>query len=177
MNLVQGFVHLYHIWGLFGAITMLIYGRSAYRNWREAGGTWRRAPCDIASILGGAVRDTLTDWIRFFGWVLVGIFGLAFKGARRKMWYEPRAGRWPSNHALLLGIALGGMARMFTALYWSERNTAWMTEVEVIAPGVFVIMAILADANHQITAWPEKPWRARLLCSAAAVWIGIGVFG
>ena len=40
---------------------------------------------------------------------------------------------------------------------------------------MFVIMAILADANHQITAWPESPG-ALGSCSAAAVWT-IGVFG
>lgn len=171
MNAVEGFVHLYHVWAVWGAITAAIYGRAAYKSWREAGGLWYRAPGELAGYVFGNLFQSVLDYFRLLRWSIAGLTGLAYK------WPDPVPTRYARDHTLLLGITLGGLARLLTALYWAERNREWMSETNVWLPAVPIAMAIFADANHQLTAWPNKPWIARMLLTAALVWVLYGLFG
>ena len=169
MNGVEGFVHLYHIWMLYGFITFAIYGQAAYQSWRSAGGAWLRAPSEVSGYVLGNVFQTIMDWFRLLRWAAAGLTGISYK------WPEPVPTRYAKDHTLLLGITMGGLSRFLTALYWSEKNRAWMTETNVWLPAVPVALAIFADSNHQLTAWAKRPWVPRLLLSAAFVWVMIGL--
>ncbi|MEO1169914.1 MAG: hypothetical protein AAFW97_14510 [Pseudomonadota bacterium] len=169
MSSVSAFVHLYHVWGVFGLITAIIYGRSAYQCWREDGGTFGNAPREIGGAGKHAAVETVRDWGRFVRWFFAGLTGIAYH------WPETSRKRvYSRDLTLLLGITLGGVSRAFTAAYWAEANTAWMTEATVWVPSIPIIAAIWADSKHQVTAWPDKPWRARLILSVAVVWIIAG---
>ena len=168
MTFVGGFVHLYHIWGIYGAITALIFGRSAYRGWRKTGGQWRDVPRDVTGWFFGGLARTAGDWWRFSKWFLAGLIGIGFrrdKGGWPEIdlfFPDEEYARWPRNQTLLLGITLGGVSRFLTALYWAEKNTAWMNEGNVFIPAIPIVVAILADMNHQFTAWHKRKWIVRM---------------
>lgn len=182
MTAVGAFVHLYHIWALWGALTAFLYGKAAYKGWRSAGGTWDRAPADIFGSLSSGLKEAALDWGRLFRWAFASFSGLLFRkddNGRYRLgsyWPKPTETRWPANQMLLIGITLGGLARLMTGLYWAELNTLWMNEASVYIPPIPIIIAILADLNHQYTAWPSRPWIPRLLASAAVVWVLLGAF-
>lgn len=181
ISMVGGFVHLYHVWAIWGAITAVFFGRAAYRNWVRGGGQWRSAP----GMFGEAVRDTLQpiagDWLRLIKWFFAGMLSFSLKrGAAGwpvidTYWPGPKTRRWPPDHTLLIGITLGGMARFFTAMYWAEKNVAWMTEASVLVPAIPIIWMILADHSHQLTTWPRRPWIARMILSLGILWTVLGL--
>ena len=170
MNGVEGFVHLYHVWMIYGGVTALIYGQASYQSWQQAGGQWRTAPAEFTGYLFGGLWQVVADWTRLVRWMFAGLTGLSYR------WPEPVPAKYARDHTLLLGITLGGLSRFLTALYWSEKNRAWMTETNVWLPAVPVALAVLADANHQLTAWSKRPWIARMLLSGAVIWVLIGLF-
>lgn len=181
MSYVSAFVHLYHVWGVWGLITALIFGTQAHRNWRAAGGRWRDIPRDVGTALGQGVKQSLLDFWRLLRWFAAGLIGIALKRGDAGLpeidlfFPGPEQSRWPRNQTLLLGITLGGASRLFTALYWSEANTQWMGEASVLIPSIPIVMAVMADTNHQFTAWPNRPWIARMLLVVAVSWILFGL--
>lgn len=169
MSEVGAFIHLYHVWGLFGAITMLVFGRQAYRSWRASGGSWLSAPC---------------EWLRFVGWTLremvLDIVRVPFIPSRlHEKWPESEwKGRsYPREQSILIGITLGGMGRMFTALYWSERNRNWMVHADdwmIQMAAAPVCCMIVGDFLHHTTAWHNQKHIPRLIAAFGLVWILVG---
>lgn len=169
MSEVGAFVHLYHVWGLFGAITMLVYGTQAHASWRASGGSWASAPC---------------EWLRFMGWTLretvLDIFRCAIMPWRLyDKWPESewRGRSYPREQSILIGITLGGMGRMLTALYWSERNREWMQYadswmIQMASAPVFCM--IVGDLLHHFTAWRDEKHVPRLITAVALIWVLYG---
>lgn len=173
MSAVDAFVHLYHVWGALGALTASLFGIEAYRGWRAAGGLWRTAPAEWFYTLRWVSGETLKDIGRLLEWIVRGFFGLPFTWEQG----EWRGRSYPRRQVILIGITLGGMSRLCTALYWAERNREWMAHVDgsVIAFASAVILpAAIGDLLHHHTAWPEKRHRARVILVAAMLWVGIG---
>lgn len=181
ITMVAGFVHLYHIWGLYGLLTALFFGRAAHRSWRKAGGAWQTALPDALRTTRETFGPIGSDWVRLFKWFCVGLFSFSLKRGRAgwpvidTFWPEPAAKKWPPDQTLLLGITLGGAARFATAMYWAEKNVGWMTENSVLIPAIPIVWMIIADHNHQLTAFPKRPFIARLLLSAAMLWVALGL--
>lgn len=173
MNAVNAFVHLYHVWGALGAITACLFGREAYRGWREAGGTWASAPGEWFYTLRWVSGETARDIARFASGALRGFLGIPFNWAETQ--WKGRI--YPRRQVILIGITLGGTSRLLTALYWAERNREWMAHVDgtVIAFASAVILpAVIGDLFHHYTAWPEKRHRARMIMLAGCIWVLIG---
>lgn len=172
--MIGGFVHLYHIWGVFGLLTALLFGRLAYAGWREAGGRWRDAPGEWIGALSWSLRETVRDVSKLLGWATSAFVVTPFT------WNDTvRESRYPDRQIMLIGITLGGVARFLTALYWSEKNVAWMQRVDNTAIAMAatpVLIAIIGDVHHHLTAWPTQRHRVRLLCLVAAVWVAVGVW-
>lgn len=169
MSEVGAFIHLYHVFGLFGAITMLLFGRQAYRSWRASGGSWRSAPCEWLQFAGWTMRETVLDIVRcaIMPWRL------------SHGWPESRwSGRsYPREQAILIGITLGGLGRMATALYWSERNRQWMEYADswvIQMAAAPVCCMILGDFLHHTTAWPGRKHIPRLIAAFALAWVIYG---
>lgn len=173
MSGVGAFVHLYHIWGLFGLLTASLFGVQAYREWRKHGGTWRKAPGEWAYTLGWFFREALLDVGRFGKWAAMSFAGVPFN------WGESpwQARKYTRQQVILIGITFGGMSRFLTALYWSEKNREWMNYAEswtIQMASAFVIMAIIGDLHHHMTAWPDKRHRVRLIVLVSLAWILFG---
>ena len=173
MNWIEGFVHLYHVWGIWGAVTALIYGPSAWRSWRENGGTFSSLASEYAGAVAYQSRELVFDVVRVTVGIMRGLFGVGpVIGTHKTGWHYPR------EHMLLIGITLGGFSRFLTAIYWSEKNRAWMhADNMLVMAAVPVIIAVVADAHHQIIAWPKRPWLARWLAFAGLAWIALGLAG
>jgi hypothetical protein len=166
--MVGAFVHLYHIWGLFGAITACIFARQAYISWRASGGVWITAPCEWLYFIGWTLRETLFDLARC-------VIAPWRNGPWPQSDWSNRA--YPREQSILIGIAMGGTGRMITALYWSETNRTWMTHADawnLYAASAPVLLMILGDFLHHQTAWPNHRYRSRLLTVAALLWIATG---
>lgn len=169
--MLDSFVNLYHVWGVFGLVTAVLYGRLSYRSWREAGGTWRRAPGEWLYALRWNSREMGMDVLYVFRWALAAMVGgpLGWRPERTYVGpgYQPR-------QIIALGVTLGGTARFLTAIYWSERNHDWMqhADASVLAQAAIPVMfAVCADVLNHYTAWPEARHRSRLLVFAALLWI------
>jgi hypothetical protein len=174
MNYVEGFVHLYHIWGALGFITAAMFGIEAHRSWRLAGGTWREAPYEWAYAGTHVARETFRDIGRLIKWTVGSFFGMPFTWESG----EWQGRKYPRRQTILIGITLGGTSRFLTALYWAEKNRDWMTSADnsVIFIASFVILpAIIGDLHHHATAWPNKPHRVRLLALVCAIYVCIGL--
>lgn len=172
MNPVEGFVHLYHVWGLWGLITAIIYAPAAFREWRVKGGTLTRAPGEYVGIFGWQIKEAVLDLWRLATGIVHGLFGFGHVPPP-----ETSPWRYTREHMLMLGIAVGGVSRLLTALYWSEKNRGWMDGDTVWVPAIPVLFAIIADAHHHHAAWGEKrPWLPRWLKIGAATWIALGLF-
>lgn len=172
MNWVEGFVHLYHVWGIWGAITAAIYGPAAWLSWRECGGTVRSFLGEYAGAAGYQSRELVLDVVRVAVGIMRGLFGVGpVIGTRKASWHYPR------EHMLLIGITLGGFSRFLTALYWSEKGWAWMhaDNMMTMAAGP-IIIGVIAD-THKIIAWPKRPWFTRWLAFAGLAWIALGFAG
>lgn len=173
-NFVQGFVHLYHIWGLWGLTTALIYGRFAFNAWREQGGSWKSAPKENIQLSWYLVTQTLLDWLRVFKWAFTSLLGIPYQWR-----VEPSSWKYSQEQSILLGIILGGTARILIASYWSAANTKWAHLVEphtLLIPAIFVFCAIMGDSAFHIAYWWRKPWIPRLLFSGAMLWVALGLF-
>jgi hypothetical protein len=183
LDLVGGFVHLYHVWAVWGAITGIIFGRAAFKGWKESGGRIRDIPRDALSWATGNMLEAFKDVWRLLKWFIAGLIGLAGRKGKRGFegidMYFPNAelSKWPRNQTLLIGISAGGISRFLTAMYWAEKNTAWMSQSTVLIPAIPIMLAILADSNHQLTAWPKRPWIARILLTLGIGWIALGLLG
>lgn len=169
MSEVGAFIHLYHVWGLFGAITMVLYGAQAYKSWRDAGGTWATAPCEWLQFIWWTLRETVLDIARC----------AVMPWQANKAWPESEwNGRsYPREQSILVGITLGGMGRMLTALYWSERNREWMQYADswmIHMAATPVLAMIFGDMLHHTTAWQGKKHIPRLILAASFVWVMIG---
>lgn len=173
MSGVGAFVHLYHIWGVLGLLTAVLFGMQGHRLWRESGGNWRDAPREWAYAGGWSLRETIKDVGRFAGWVVNGFLSLPYTW-RQTEW----SGRsYPSRLIIFIGITCGGVSRFLTALYWAEKNRGWMTEVDpwvLEMAALPVILAVVGDLHHHRTAWPSKTYRVRLIALVAFVWVIIG---
>ena len=172
--MIGAFVHLYHVGGVFGLLTAVLFGRLAYRGWRASGGTWRAAPGEWMYSARWTARETLRDLWRVFGWALSAFAMTPFA------WHESeRNGRkYPDRQIMLIGITLGGIARFLTAIYWSEKNVAWMQHVDsaaIMMAATPVLIAVAGDVHHHLTAWPDLRHRVRLLCIVALAWVLLGV--
>lgn len=176
MNDIEAFVRLYHVWGILGAITAWIYGAAAFQIWRQAGGTFRNAPADVIGGIRSFTVNSLADVWSLLRWTLSGFLGSAFS-VFRYQWPkgEMPAYRYGLGHTLRLGIALGGTARLLTALYWAERNTEWMNHVSVWVPAVPILYAIAGDLAHHSTAWPRHQYRVRMLAIFSILYVGTGL--
>lgn len=176
MSAVEGFVHLYHVWGALGALTALLFGMEAHKSWRLAGGTWRSAPSEWLGFAAFATRETISDAYRFAKWTVRSFFGLPFDWGHGE--WNGRA--YPKRQAILIGITLGGLSRFLTALYWAEKNRDWMAHVDtsvIMFASAVIMPAIIGDLLHHTTAWPEKGHRARLIGLAALCWVFVGLIG
>ena len=165
LNNIKLFVHVYHVWAAFGLITFGLFLPQAWRGWKSGGGKILYAPCEILRLVGFVVVATIRDWLRIPLLVIHVIRG------DRYVWPHTPNPVWKYETAqtLRLGIMFGGMSRFLTALYWSEKNVAWMTDANVFIPGLLVAIAIVADALHQVTAWPNSPHRTRIVPFAIQV--------
>lgn len=169
--MVEVFVNLYHVWGLFGLVTAVLYGRMTYRSWREAGGTWRRAPMEWLYSFHWNLREAAMDVLYIFRWALAAMAGGPLGWRPERAYMGPG---YPPRQLIALGVTLGGSARFMTALYWSERNRDWMAHVDatVLAQAAVPVMfAVGADILHHYTAWPNSRYLSRLLIVAALLWI------
>lgn len=169
--MVDSFIHLYHVWGMFGLVTALLYGRVTYRSWREAGGTWQRAPSEWLYAAKWNTHELARDTLYMFRWALAALTGGPL-GWREEMAYA--APGYPPRQLVALGVTLGGVARFLTALYWSERNREWMQYADasmMISAALPVLFAVCADTLHHCTAWPEARHRVRLMALLAFLWI------
>lgn len=173
MNAVGGFVHLYHVWGIWGLITAMIYGPRAWASWRASGGKFATAPGEYLNALNHQIGEVARDIGRLMLGISRGLFGIG------PMPPEETPSPWPYSkvHMLTLGITLGGVARFLTAIYWSERNRAWMTEQTVWIPAIPVLIAVVADVHHHVVAFEHRPWVSRWLKIAALLWIALGLLG
>jgi hypothetical protein len=167
---IEAFVHLYHVWGVLGLLTALVYSRPTWRRWREAGGTYLNGPVDTVQLIVHHISLLGRDFLN------IGKIAIArFSGVDLLWPQDPKSPwRYPSDQSLFVGIMLGGISRFITAFYWAEINTGWMTEETVWVPAVPIIIAVLADLSHHSTAWPLAHYRVRLLALAAVLWILIG---
>ena len=169
--MVDSFIHLYHVWGMFGLMTAFLYGRLAYRSGREAGGTWRRAPGEWLYAAKWNTHELLRDTLYMFRWALAALTGGPL-GWRPEGEYSGPG--YPPRQVISLGVTLGGVSRFLTALYWSEKNRAWMqyagTSV-ILSASLPVLFAVCADILHHYTAWPTARYRSRLMVLAAVLWI------
>lgn len=176
MSAVEGFVHLYHVWGILGAITAALFGLEAWRGWRVSGGTFRSAPSEWLYALRFSFREALFDCARLALWAGKSATGVPFVWENAE--WQSRS--YPRRQIILIGITLGGLSRMMTALYWSERNRDWMAHVDIsviFAASIVIFPAIIGDLYHQMTAWPNKHHRARLLGLACFAWVFAGMMG
>ena len=175
MSGVGAFVHLYHVWGLFGLLTAVLFGQQGYKNWRASGGTWRTAPGEWIYATGWLTGETLRDIWRLFKW-----FGKAFVGLPLDWQQSEWRGRvYSRQQIILVGITLGGLSRFLTALYWSERNRDWMQYADswmLQMATVPIVLAVLGDFHHHMTAWPNKLHRTRLVAVSALAWVVYGAF-
>lgn len=175
MSAVEGFVHLYHVWGFLGGLTAALFGLEAWRGWRTAGGTLRSAPGEWLYTLRFLSQETLFDSVRLVKWAVKSALGVPFVWEKAE--WQGRS--YPRRQVILIGITLGGLSRLMTALYWSERNRDWMTHVDasvIISASIVILPSILGDLHHQMTAWPSKQHRVRLLGLACLTWVLIGLF-
>lgn len=179
---IEMFVSLYYVWAVFGAITAFMYGRLAYKQWRAAGRTWGSVTNEIGALSLGTLGRYARDWLNMVRYFVSGLTGFTFRRGKggwpsiNEFMDEPvEVSDYPRNQRLLLGIALGGTSRFITAMYWAELNRGWMTETNVWLPAFPIFMAILADTNHHMTAFSKRPWIARLLFSAAMVYVALGL--
>jgi hypothetical protein len=178
---VEMFVNLYYVWAIFGGITAFFYGRAAWKLWVAQGGSWRIMTGDVSRLTWHWIARTSKDWWQIGRYFVTGLIG--FTVSRGKSGWpqidefmdDPPDTDFPRNMRLMCGITLGGLARLVTALYWAELNRGWMTETNVWVPAIPIVLAILADMNHHYTAWPKRPWIARLLFSAAMVYVALGL--
>jgi len=171
MNSVGAFVHLYHVWGVLGLVTAVVYGRNIWAQWRVSGGTAINAPGELARLIWHHARLSVSDigaivrgaWCRFTG--------------LDHVWSQDPKSPWTygTEHSLLLGIMLGGVARFATAFYWAELNTAWVSTEMVWVPSIPILLAVLADLSHHATALKSKmPLRWAIILST--LWIVYGAF-
>jgi hypothetical protein len=172
MNAVGMFVHLYHVWAVFGAITAFIYGRNLHRIMRAERVRLWTVPMGLVGIFARLLRQALRDWVNLFKGVVAGFTGMPWT------WPSDENMVWPlSRHqTLMVGITLGGASRLLTAVYWAERNTGWMTQETVWVPAIPIAMAVIADSHHHYVAWEQTPWRLRLLGTLALAWVLVGAF-
>jgi hypothetical protein len=178
---IEMFVNLYYVWAVFGGITAFFYGRAAWKLWRDKAPTVTDLRNDIGSLSLAWLVRTSRDWLQLGRYFVTGLTGFTF---RRGMGGWPQIDEFmdeeplspfPQSLRLMVGITLGGMARCTTALYWAELNRDWMTTTNVWLPAVPIVLAIMADTNHHYTAWPKRPWIARLLFSVAMVYVALGL--
>lgn len=175
MSAVEGFVHLYHVWGMLGALTAVVFGREAWVGWREAGGTFRSAPREWAYALQHVSTEAARDVVRLFKWAGKSALGAPF------IWETAqwRGRTYPRRQTILIGITLGGLSRMMTAMYWAERNRDWMEHTDmgvIVAASVVILPAVIGDLHHHMTAWPDKQHRVRLTALGSAAWVLYGLF-
>lgn len=171
MNSTEGFVHLYHVWGVWGLITALIYGPDAWRSWRASGGTLRAAPGEYAQAFSHHLLGIAADLVRLLLGIVKGLFSVGPTPPAER----PSPWRYSSVHMLTLGITLGGIARLITAFYWSEKNRGWMTDDNVWLPAIPVLIAVIADAHHHFVQFSDRPWLPRWIKLTAAAWIFVGL--
>ena len=178
------FVHLYHIWLVYGAMTSFIYGKDAVALMREEKYRLRDMPKGFAVLVYMTLDASRRDWINLakqalhlIRWFLAGLTSYPWSWPARQFdWPADAKPVWPLGRdlTLLVGITLGGASRMLTAFYWSEKNRAWMTETNVWIPAIPIVMAVVADAHHHSIAWSDKPWRSRFLMTFAIAWVLFG---
>lgn len=170
---VGAFVHLYHVWGVFCLLTAVWFGWPGVKRWKASGGDYLSLPEIFIRSLVRGFYFICKDWFTFWRWAISGAY-------RRKwpdlfdQWDVEEAGRAPAPLTLFFGISLGGFGGFSTALYWAERNRAWMTEETVLWPGLFVFLTVASHSLHQFTAFPHRPWIPRMILSIGLAWIILG---
>jgi len=178
---IDMFVNLYYVWAVFGGITAFFYGRAAWVLWREHTHTFLGMVSDVRLSSRNWLVSTGRDWVQLGRYFVTGLTGFTFRRGVGgwpqidEFMDEPPLTEFPRSLRLMIGITLGGLARLLTALYWAELNRGWMTETNVWIPAIPIVFAIMADVNHHYTAWPRRPWIARLLFSAGMAFVGAGL--
>jgi hypothetical protein len=153
------YVGLYAEWCVLWLLVAWYYGRSAYSNWKLAGGSWGRVLGDVAAPFVWGLRDSLCRW---------GLVRAApYRGTQIPSKYMP-------GHILRFAIFLGSLTPIMFGSYFAYMDRSHWSPLDVTVTFVAVSSSILAACYHLFLAYRSQPRKWQNMVTASVAWLLLG---